>query len=80
MKTQVCIHRSVCVSSSSMVFAWSPTNKWAEFRVLMSQVDGKHDIKLFFCIEPCPVTVGSSLLTTKYTKKLASSKSSMFKR
>uniref|UniRef100_A0A8R1DW30 Uncharacterized protein n=1 Tax=Caenorhabditis japonica TaxID=281687 RepID=A0A8R1DW30_CAEJA len=27
MKTQVCIHRSVCVSSNITVFAWSPTNK-----------------------------------------------------
>uniref|UniRef100_A0A8R1EQG0 Uncharacterized protein n=1 Tax=Caenorhabditis japonica TaxID=281687 RepID=A0A8R1EQG0_CAEJA len=37
--SQVCIHRSVCVSSNITVFAWSRTNKWAEFRVLMSQVD-----------------------------------------
>uniref|UniRef100_A0A8R1EGG2 Galectin n=1 Tax=Caenorhabditis japonica TaxID=281687 RepID=A0A8R1EGG2_CAEJA len=38
-QVQVCIHRSVCVSSNITVFAWSRTNKWAEFRVLMSQFD-----------------------------------------
>uniref|UniRef100_A0A8R1IQY8 Uncharacterized protein n=1 Tax=Caenorhabditis japonica TaxID=281687 RepID=A0A8R1IQY8_CAEJA len=39
MKTQVCIHCFVCVSSNITVFAWSHTNKWAEFRVLMSRVN-----------------------------------------
>uniref|UniRef100_A0A8R1IF06 Uncharacterized protein n=1 Tax=Caenorhabditis japonica TaxID=281687 RepID=A0A8R1IF06_CAEJA len=39
MKTHICIHRSVCVSSNITVFAWSSTNKWAESRVLMSQID-----------------------------------------
>uniref|UniRef100_A0A8R1EGH4 Uncharacterized protein n=1 Tax=Caenorhabditis japonica TaxID=281687 RepID=A0A8R1EGH4_CAEJA len=29
----------VCVSSNIIVFAWSRPNKWAESRVLMSQVD-----------------------------------------
>uniref|UniRef100_A0A8R1EK10 Uncharacterized protein n=1 Tax=Caenorhabditis japonica TaxID=281687 RepID=A0A8R1EK10_CAEJA len=34
--SQVCIHRSVCVSSNITVFAWSRPKKWAEFRVPMS--------------------------------------------